>query len=69
MKNNSLKQNGPFTKKLVLTALLATVLSGPYVYQISSKDFSFSEFASTASESTLTEAEKLEIELPIHEIC
>ena len=59
MKNNSFKFNGPFPKKLVLTALLATVLSGPYVYQISSKDFSTSEFASTASE--LSEADKLEI--------
>lgn len=63
MKNNSFKFNGPFPKKLVLTALLATVLSGPYVYQISSKDFSTSEFASTASE--LSAAEKLKIDYEV----
>ena len=63
MKNNSFKFNGPFQKKLVLTALLATVLSGPYVYQISSKDFSTSEFASTASE--LSAADKLKIDYEV----
>lgn len=68
MKNNSFKQYGPapskWSKKLVLTALLATVLSGPYVYQVSSKDFSFSEFASTAAE--LSEYDRLEIEYKVH---
>lgn len=61
MKNNSFKhfssQGIKPAKKLVLTGLLAAVLSGPYMYQISSKDFHFEEMASTAPE--LSEVDKL----------
>ena len=56
MKNNSFKYSGPtfkdlvknLNKKFVLTAVLAAVLSGPYIFQVSSKDFFMSEFASEA---------------------
>jgi hypothetical protein len=51
MKNNSFKYSGLvkfMNKKFVLTAVLAAVLSGPYIFQVSSKDFNLSEFASEA---------------------
>ena len=67
MKNNSFKHFGPHgfkpVKKLVLTGLLAAVLSGPYVYQISSKDFNFEEMASTAPELSAAEKAKIDYEV------
>lgn len=51
MKYNSFKYGDlfkKFNKKFVLTAVLAAVLSGPYIFQVSSKDFNMSEFASEA---------------------